>query len=391
MSDDDGEDQVRFFYIYFGQEGRFVPRDVTHVRVHPSIRYITRHAFDGRDGLTTVDLGEKLEEIGVLAFRACTLLREIRIPNAVKKIGRSAFNRCSQLTRVILGEGLEEIQRGAFAACMSLPEIVIPNSVRVIQAGAFYLCLQLRSVILGDGLEEICFYAFYNCTSLRRIVIPRTVKVIDDTAFNNCSQLTSVVFCNEIEDLVTTASMRYWWNNGTHEKSISTYCFLVRSDVPERLGRVRQIKWQANIHKMLKRIPSITDEHRVAYFNSIESKLTLYENLDDAPFLLELAIWKAKIMERFDKNKYALVGCTKMECRTDAISMVAIIVPHVLSFLTDGDECNDVTGNDGDHYSCDDNDDGDDNEENDNGEVNDDYVDEDGKGEINHRIRRRLG
>ena len=45
-------------------------------------------------------------------------------------------------------------------------------------------------------------------------------------------------------------------------------------------------------------------------------------------------------MERFDKNKYGIVGFKKMEFRTDSLSMVAIIVPNVLSFLNDGDEDN---------------------------------------------------
>ena len=89
---------------------------------------------------------------------------------------------------------------------------------------------------------------------------------------------------------------------------------------------------------MLRRIPLFSKHGLESYFDSIDSKLSVYENLKDVPVLLELALWKSKIMERFGRNKYALVGCTKMECRTDSLSMVGIIVPNILSFLTDGDE-----------------------------------------------------
>ena len=42
---------------------------------------------------------------------------------------------------------------------------------------------------------------------------------------------------------------------------------------------------------MLRHIPSIPDNELNAYFESINSKLSLYENLNEAPMLLELAIY----------------------------------------------------------------------------------------------------
>ena len=70
------------------------------------------------------------------------------------------------------------------------------------------------------------------------------------------------------------------------------------------------------------------------YFVSIESKLSFYENLKDAPILLELAIWKYNITERLERNDETLTVDMKMECRTDSVTMVTIVVPNVLSFLT---------------------------------------------------------
>ena len=69
------------------------------------------------------------------------------------------------------------------------------------------------------------------------------------------------------------------------------------------------------------------------YFNSIDSKLAIYDNLNDAPTLLELAILKSKIMEQANGNIDLLTNEMKMECRIDSISMVVIIIPNVLTFF----------------------------------------------------------
>ncbi len=58
--------------------------------------------------LTTVILGEGLEEIGEEAFRECTSLHEILIAQAVKVIKDLAFSGCSSLTRVVFCDVIEK-------------------------------------------------------------------------------------------------------------------------------------------------------------------------------------------------------------------------------------------------------------------------------------------
>jgi hypothetical protein len=200
--------------IYSHRNG-YVPTDVTRVEVHPSV-----------------------EEIGEAAFFRCTLLREITIPPAVKVIRKWAFGWCSGLTTVVLGEGLEEIGAFAFRGCASLRGIEIPTAVKVIKQMAFHCCSQLTTVVLGEGLEEIQSEAFGGCVLLQRIAIPRAVTAIHYKAFDGCPNLTNVVFCDEIEEFVSGESFRDWWNHGVHERCLDTYCFLVRCNVLERVGRV---------------------------------------------------------------------------------------------------------------------------------------------------------
>ena len=63
-------------------------------------------------------------------------------------------------------------------------------------------------MILGEGLEEKRGEAFLECALLQNIVIPRAVKKVHDDALKDCSNLTSIVFCNEIEEIVSSDSMR---------------------------------------------------------------------------------------------------------------------------------------------------------------------------------------
>jgi hypothetical protein len=158
---------------------------------------------------------------------------------------------------------------------------------------------------------------------------------------------------------------------------------------------------------MLRRIPTITPRHETWYFDSIDSKLSVYESVKDLPMLLELAIWKVKITDQNDCFNTTFTIGTKMRCRTDTITMVTIIVPNVLSFLTDGNDCDDTfdsndEDSDNNHWGNDESessneedigDESSNEEDNDVDDEQDDHndEDEDGHGEGNRRQGRRLG
>jgi hypothetical protein len=125
------------YFLYTGQCGGDILRDVTHVRVHPSVRAIKNWAFNECRQLSPVILGNGLEEIGERAFYECTSLVRIAIPPAVQVIKDCAFSGCSGLTAADLNDGLEEIGEGAFQECTSLIRIAIPPAVRAIKACAF--------------------------------------------------------------------------------------------------------------------------------------------------------------------------------------------------------------------------------------------------------------
>ena len=260
-------------FVYTGQEN--VPGGVICVRIHPSIKVIRARAFFRQTRLMSVELHDGLEVIEEQAFQGCGSLQEMLFPPSVRAIKDFAFCWCSGLTAAIFNDGLEVIETGAFYGC-AFERIDIPPSVKAIKCFAFRDCSGLTTAILNDGLEEIGEGAFSQC-AFESIVIPPTVKEIDETAFRWCSNLTSVQFCDEIEEFVSGELMRHWWNHGVHEKCLSTYCLLIRFNIPKCVGLVRSITLQTNIHGMLERIPFISPESLNAHFDSIDSKLYAYE------------------------------------------------------------------------------------------------------------------
>ena len=175
------------------------------------------------------------------------------------------------------------------------------------------------------------------------ISIPSTVHYIEKDVFGNCSALEAVEFCEEIEEFVSAMALRPWWNNGTSNLSLWTGSFLARCNIPERVGMINFWVWKAQIRAMLQSIPTVmsfvnddgNDRELVNdYFFSINSRLANYEQLPDVALLLELALWKTKIMERCDGNP---INCNlKLTCRIDSLALVNFIIPNVLSFLVDG-------------------------------------------------------
>jgi len=285
-----------------------------------------------------VELHDGIEVIESGAFGDCRSLREMLFPPSIRAIQEGAFCDCSELATAILNDGLEVIGAEAFRGC-ALVRIDIPPSVRAIKRGAFDGCRGLATAILNDGLEVIGVRAFRGC-ALKRIDIPPTVREIDAAAFERCSNLTTVQFCDEIEEFVSGESMRHWWNNGVHEKCLSTYSFFVRCNIPARMGLVRSATWQDSIHRMLERIPAISSTRLNTHFYSIDSKLSAYEaelSAYEGSTMLGLTIWKSEIAEQTDGKINLVTPDMKMGCRIDSLWMVDIIVPNVLSFLRGDD------------------------------------------------------
>jgi len=133
---------------------------------------------------------------------------------------------------------------------------------------------------------------------------------------------------------VSETSLREWWNNGVSEHVLNTYSFLTEKDIAFRLDELEPVKWRLTIDDMLGRIALIPIDsyfEREKYFRSIDAQLSVFETLEDAIPLLELALWKAKLVEQSYPSDEESTIASKLQHRVTCGADV--IIPNVLSFL----------------------------------------------------------
>jgi hypothetical protein len=179
-------------FIYNEDTKDDIPMDVTHVKVHPSVKEIYDKAFEDRLSLVEVEISEGLERIGWGAFCDSTLKHINKLPSNLKEIGDGAFCRCERLDSIEFPEGLRVIGREAFAECPALKRIKIPSAHVVIKLAAFSHCSSLVSVELPEGLQVIGEGWFHACTSLTTVYVPSSVIKILFFAFHGCASLASL-------------------------------------------------------------------------------------------------------------------------------------------------------------------------------------------------------
>jgi hypothetical protein len=189
-------------YIYLG-------RDIT----YNSENTYGYSPFYNQDKLTSVEISNKVHNIGSNAFRDCSNLNTT-IPNSVTIVEDYAFSGCSNLNTTI-PNSVTIVEDYAFSGCSNLKS-TIPNSVSNIGNYAFYDCSSLDTVILNrvatvgnycfngcsslsslvfsDELVDIGDVAFGNCVGLTTLTIPNSVKVIGSSAFKGCTSLQEIIF-----------------------------------------------------------------------------------------------------------------------------------------------------------------------------------------------------
>ena len=299
-----------------------------------TVKMIGEVAFRGCSHLEYVELNDGLEHIGNDAFRDCILLTSIDLPSTIRVICDRAFRDCKKLERVEFHhrkgrlekprqqqQQQQQLGSQVFRNCIALERIHLPSSVKVIGEKLFNSCVKLSEVMLSEGLRRIG-NAFCRCLSLKRVNIPSTVYSVHKRAFSKCPKLVAVKLNKDIEKLVCYPGQmqRDWWNEGVPKHALRTYCLLTECNLLNRLGRLRVTTWRNHIQTMLKNIPSIPSKQLETYVGSIVTKLAVYEQLQRVAPLLELCIWKSKLVAE---------GAAQHRINCGA----SIIIPNVLSFL----------------------------------------------------------
>ena len=305
-------------YFEYTGIGCRVPKDVTHVRFHPSVTEIesfTNPFNECRNSLRQVTFNEGLHWIGNSAFYHCRLLESITLPSTITIIGGYAFEGCIKLNEVVLNEGLKTIDSFAFEGCKSLTSIKLPSTVTNIENEAFINCWSLEEVVLNNGLTKIGQGSFYGCRSLENISIPPSVTKIGNRAFQvtrlrevtlneGLKKLGSEVFPDTLERL-THISISTRLSN-----VVSTYRLEVEAKVDTIIDRAfpgsmapnpnpgvwRPISRRGNVLRTGAVIQGIYWPMVKRTLDQIAGLITYYE-IKEATTLFELALWKARITQ----------------------------------------------------------------------------------------------
>ena len=264
---------MTIFFVYTG--GR-APRDVRRARIAENVDTVPRGAFFECQ-LIEVEGHDKLKKIENDTFIRCRRLRRVTNMRGVKEIEVWAFSHCTVLSELDFDK-LEIVEFAAFASCESLRSINLP-SLRRVGAQAFYGCTALTDVVFGKDLERIEGSAFCECPSLRRIAIPLKVDlIIEDRAFRSCNNLSRVDIAGGAHKTISSLHLESWRD---HMREVIES---INQELPNTLsGWEKTAAIQQWIRSVLDRMEHYKAEHQLL--------------LKEAMTLLELALWKAKLLD----------------------------------------------------------------------------------------------
>ena len=143
---------------------------------------IADRAFFGNNKIKSVYCGNRVTNIGKMAFQECSNLKKAVIPDSVTELCEQAF--CdSGVQEVTLSDRIATMGRATFSGCQSLKSVKLPRALTVIPEQAFVACTSLKEVELGPNVTAIESRAFAK-SGLKTFRLTASVKTVDPSAFN---------------------------------------------------------------------------------------------------------------------------------------------------------------------------------------------------------------
>ena len=261
-------------FVYMGGEQE-VPRDVRRAKIDESVDTIAEGVFAHCTQLTDLEGHDKLKKIEGHAFICCRRLRRMNKMNGVIEIEANAFDSCHALSELEF-EKLGIIGFAAFLRCNSLRSIYFP-SIRRVGEHAFQDCVALTEAKFGEDLEEVGEYAFHD-SALRSIAIPlKDNLTFINHAFVGCDNLSRVDIVGGIHETISSLHLDSWKDDVREEiKSIN-------QTLPDTLT----VEMTPIIRQWIRSVLRDTEHYKVEHKVLVKEAMTL----------LELALWKAKLLD----------------------------------------------------------------------------------------------
>ena len=168
-----------------------------------SVSQISKYAFCGCSGLTSLSIPEWIETIEDYAFKDCFRLKKVNLSeNSTLQFGESVFDGCGSLTSFNLPAGNFHFSYNPFTNCENLSSFTVSPSNKewrtnkennaLIYNEDSTLFAGCYNTTIGSDIKRIYSSAFKGCRRLTKVYIPKDVETVDAGAFSGCINLVNV-------------------------------------------------------------------------------------------------------------------------------------------------------------------------------------------------------
>ena len=222
--------------------------NITAVVLGENVTIVSSRAFDGCANLTEITIGEGVTQIYDGAFGDCPLLTTVHFnaTNCTRMYSGdpeeewddvysvfSTFNgETPAISTLTIGENVQNIPDFAFKDCLNLTTVTIPNSVTTIGGCAFYNCTGLTSFTLGTSLDVIYSWAFRNCSNVSSISIFDTTPadVYSDAFSGIGTGIPVYVPCGTTQMYSNGSNLQWAWRRFTNYQEQNWHNLVVTSN-----------------------------------------------------------------------------------------------------------------------------------------------------------------
>ena len=162
--------------------------------------------------LTTLNIGEGVESISIMAFKdLVTLTGTLTLPNSLITIGDQAFYNCYGFEGIVMGNSVETIGSEAFRNCGGFRgELTLPETLQSVGNHAFASCDEITTITynaincteMGNAQSPV----FYDCASVAHINIGANVQNIPNYAFKRCSTVVDMSVAAEVPPVISAST-----------------------------------------------------------------------------------------------------------------------------------------------------------------------------------------
>ena len=206
--------------------------------VQYAVTMIGSSAFNGKEEIKSLILGNQLTHISANAFKNCTNISgSLVIPSSVTTIEESAFLKCENITGITIGKGVTTIGKNAFRDCSNVTALNLGSNLKTIGEGAFANLTALSgTLVIPESVTSLIGNASYsgtgafsNCKNVERIILTGENVSVGGNVFENIESLkVFIATSNSIFD------KKAFTSTGT-DSSNEIVFYLIGDTVPENI------------------------------------------------------------------------------------------------------------------------------------------------------------